>query len=476
MLISFLILPFVFSVLLATFVFIKNPIYIRRLAKTFYLIQFIYSIVMLFALREESFSFLNFNFELDRSSLYILFLANFIFFLFSIISKKFILKLNRAFYAISFLLLGLINLTIFSNNILVILISIFWIFLIGYFLNVSYCKKEAKKGLIIQLTNDIFWVLVSFCLVLYDFARYFILNDIEFSFLNVSYNLYKIDETGAFLGFIGLLIILARLFNLIPFSAKNQNTLINVSPYISTFILNANLILGISLFLKVYPVFDYLFYQIQGILAIFLLFNFIVFAVLSLRQKKMFKFLYNLVNANLIIVLFATFSFEDECLAVFQFCSIALIASYCLSSFVMMTLADKFKSDDFDEITKITDKTKISQFFVLFSMLNFSSTPILAIFSSQIICFAMIFATDYDNVILNVVPFCLVFGAFLLCLAVLGVLYKLLIAPIQENSQVSLCNHQIVVCAILAFVVLLFGIFPDSIFNQIAVSIGVENY
>jgi NADH:ubiquinone oxidoreductase subunit 4 (subunit M) len=141
-----------------------------------------------------------------------------------------------------------------------------------------------------------------------------------------------------------------------------------------------------------------------------------------------------------------------------------------------MALADKFQTDDFNEITKITDKTKLSKFFVLFSMLNFSSTPMLAIFSSQLICFAMIFATDYDNIILNIIPFCLVFGAFLLCLATLGTLYKLLIAPIQEGKQISLCNHQIAVCIILAFIILLFGIFPDGIFNQIATNIGIETY
>ena len=476
MLVGFLILPFVFSALLASFIFLKNPIYIRRLAKSFYFVQFIYTTIIIFVVQKGGFSFLDFNFEYSEIGSYLLFLTNFVFFLFSIISKKFILKLNRVFYAISFLLLGLIDLTIFSNNIFIFIVSIFWVFLINYFLNVSYCKKEAKKRLILQLTNDIFWIFVALLLVLYDFARYFILNNIEFSFLNVVQNLYKIDEFGVLLGFVGLLIILARLFNLIPFSAKNQSFIPYISPYIVTFGLISNLILGVNLFVKIYLVFDYLFYQIQGVIAIFLLINFAIFVVLTLKQKKISKFLYNLLNASIIVALFATFSFENECLSVFLYSSIVIVVSYLLCSFVMMILADRCQCDDFDELTKIIDKSRMTQFFVLFSFLNFSSTPMLALFSSQLICFSMIFATDYDSVILNIAPFCLILGVFLLCLSILGVLYKILIASIQKEKTVSFCNHQIIVCIVLVLTILLFGLLPDIIFNQIATSVEIGNY
>ena len=226
MLAGFLVLPFVFSAFLALFFILKNPIYIRRIAKSFYSIQLIYSFIILFLTNENGFSFLNLNLELNEASTYILFLANFIFFLFSIISKKFILKLNRAFYAISFLLLGLINLTIFSNNIFTILIAIFWTFLIGYFLNVSYCKEEAKKGLMIQLTNDIFWLFGAFCLILYDFPRYFILNDIEFSFISTRTGDFLEKLLSCLYIFLGICFVssLPSIFSLISWFQRRLQT------------------------------------------------------------------------------------------------------------------------------------------------------------------------------------------------------------------------------------------------------------
>ena len=120
----------------------------------------------------------------------------------------------------------------------------------------------------------------------------------------------------------------------------------------------------------------------------------------------------------------------------------------------------------------IVVETKILKF----SFLNFSSTPMLALFSSQLICFSMIFATDYDSVILNIAPFCLILGVFLLCLSILGVLYKILIASIQKEKTVSFCNHQIIVCIVLVLTILLFGLLPDIIFNQIATSVEIGNY
>lgn len=464
----YLIIPFIFAFLIGNSIFIKNPIYIRKFAKTLFLIQFFISSILFFCTNTYEFSYLNIDFTINKSTQFLLLLVNLIFFLFSIISKTFILKLHKTFYATSFLLLGLINIAICCDNIFIIYLSLFWIFLIFYFLSISFSNKEIHKQINYQLKNNLIWLFISLMLILYEFARYFVVNNIAFSFSNINSNLCKIDDIAIILAFIGFAIIIAKLFNLIPFNGKNLFISNKLNPFIFALNFSSSLIIGSSLFIKTYTNFDYLFYQFQDEIAIFLIINFAIFIILALRQKNLFKFLTNAFCAIIIIILFSIFSFEQECINAFLYSIFALCISYCLSAIVFMIIIDKFKTDNLDDFKKIDDKTKFSQLFITFSLLNIAGVPLLSIFGFELICFMLIFSTDYESLILNFIPYCLILGALILSLTSFGILYKILIEPVEKiKTQITYSNHQIIVCTILIFIIFVLGVYPEYIFKQI---------
>ena len=474
----FMFLPFIFALFLGISKFLKNPIYIRGIAKFFFTVQFLLSIPVLFGDKNIGFTLFNVDFILDGFSSCMIFLSSFIFFLFSIISKTFITKLHRLFYSTSLLFLGLINLTLLTDNIFALLAFLFWIFLVNYFLSTSFFKnKEDKKNTEIQLANDLFWFFIANALIIKDFGKYFIINNESFNFSNLAQNLYNIPDESIILAFFGFLILIGRLFNMIPFCAKNLSNSTKINPVVFS-LNNINfLIIGCCLFLKCYLNFDYLFYQVQGNLAIFFLLNFIIFAILVLRQKRLFKFLTNLLGANIIIGLLSVFAFEKECFSIFAYYIFVLSISYLLCSTIFMILADKFKTDNIEEFSKIEDKTRLTQIFTTISLLNIASVPLFSFFSAELICLMMIFSTDFDETILNFAPYCLIAGVFILALCTIGVLYKILIEPsVKSKIQIKFCNHQILVCLLLVFVIILLGIYPDFVLNQINSVIQIENF
>lgn len=473
MLITYVITPFIFAFLIGINNFLKNPIYIRRFAKFLYIIQFIFSCVLFFFANTTSFEFQNINLILDKNTQFLLLLTNFIFFLYSIISKAFILKLHKLFYATSFLLLAIIDFAILLDNIFIFLISLFWIILINYFLSISFSKKEYTKQIKYQLTNDLIWFFAAISLILYDFARYFILNDIDFTFSNLNSNLDKIDSFSINYAFIGTLILVAKLFNLIPFNAKTLSLSNKINFYIYSLNFISNFILGYFLFLKLYTIFNHLFLEFQNEISIFLLVNFIIYVILTFNQKNLFKFITSAFCAITILAFFIIFSIEENYNAIFLYSISTLFLSYCLSAFTFMILADKFQTDNLDDFKKIEDKTRLSQIFTTFALLNIASTPLLPIFNSELIYFMAIFSNESEEALLNIAPYCFIFGIFIISLACFSILYKIMIEPTQKsNTQVSFCIHQISVCTILTIILGVIGMFPKHFLEQILLFIN----
>ena len=157
----FIILPFIFSLIIGIINFIKNPIIIRRIAKTFLTIQFLFSIIILFKENATEFLLFNLNFRFDGFCSCLMFLSSLIFFLYSIVSKTQIRKFHRFYYSGILLILGLLNLILLSDNIFLILFFIFWLLILNYFSNTLFTKKEFKKAFDTQIINDLFWFFVG---------------------------------------------------------------------------------------------------------------------------------------------------------------------------------------------------------------------------------------------------------------------------------------------------------------------------
>ena len=470
-------IPLIFALFLGVNVWFKKASLIRKTTNTVFLLEFIFSSVILMFSSEINFSIFNLNFSPDKFSVVFIFLSSFAFLLFSIFSKKFILKMHRGFYAVLLLIFGILNGIFLINNIFISLLGIFWIILLFYFLSISYSKKTSLKAISTQFFADLAWYLIGLFLIVKDFARYFVLNDVVFSFENITKYLYKIDDSAVILTFYGFLILIGRMFNLIPFCTKNISQKYQITPFVYCLQNLIFLMLGGFLFGKCYLDFNYLFYQNQVVIALFLLFNFVIYVFLALRQDKMFKFLNSIILANLIISLFSIFSFEKECFGIYAYCIFGICISYLLTASVFLFLEDTFKTDKFDELKIIDNNSKMCRFLVISSMLNVSSAPFLSIFSIELISFMMMFSTTYDVKILNYIPYLLVLGTFILVLSGFGVIYKILIEPIEKfETPIKFEAHQIIVFSSLLFAVLILSVLPKFVSLEIGTKIIIGNF
>ena len=57
-------------------------------------------------------------------------------------------------------------------------------------------------------------------LIGWDFVRYFVLNNVSLNFSTISQHLYHINDDSIKIAFVGFLILIFKLFGLIPFDVK----------------------------------------------------------------------------------------------------------------------------------------------------------------------------------------------------------------------------------------------------------------
>ena len=104
----FLLTPLVFVLLNGAFIFIKNPIYIKNLNRFFFLVQFLFTVVLLVFFKDTQTTFFKFDFSFDSLSSILVFVNSLVFFLFSVVSKTFFVKLIRTKY-ITLLMLNAVS-------------------------------------------------------------------------------------------------------------------------------------------------------------------------------------------------------------------------------------------------------------------------------------------------------------------------------------------------------------------------------
>lgn len=454
MLETFILIPFIMAFLFTINVFTKNPIHIRRSAKLFFLLYFIFASYIVIIPHKNMFSFLGINFLANETNLIYIFITSLIFLLLSIFSKNFIYKLHKLYHATSFLLLGLTNLALMCDGIFTFLVSLFWIFLVEYLLSSSFSLKKSHDTIDKHLLSNLFCLILGSALIIKEFARFFIVNELNFSFSNLKNFLYKIDDLSILYAFFGFLIITCRLLKLTPFvlnKINSTNLFVTITNSIIAFVL------GCTLFIKCYSNFDYLFYQYQDEISIFLIFNFIINTFLILSQKKIFNFLNSAIIINLIIMFFTTFSFTKESTAVFISGSIILLVSFCFTSLMFTFLEDKFKTDNIENFKRINDKSKITQFLLFLSLLNFAPIPLTALFYVIGTNFLMLFSTKYESEILTYIPYILIFGYLLYSISIYAFAHKTIIEPTEKTKNpITLHAHQKMVCFALLFLLIFF--------------------
>lgn len=470
----YIVAPYIVALIFGVFVFFKNPISSRRFGILFFLIHFIYSSLLLLCIEGFEFDLFNISFHLEKVSSILIFISSLMFLIISILSKTFILKSNKAFWSVMFLSCGIINTAVLSDNILIIYLNIIWLFLLIYFLNIIFIKsKSEKKQIFSQLKVDLSVVIISFGLILYDFLRYFILNDIEFKFSNISENLYHINTFSTLIAFFGFVLLVFKMFNLIPLFGKMVSNSSRINSVIAFFNLFPQLIIGVFLFYKTYLIFAYLYWEYQDIIVYYLIFNFIYFLILSFRVDSVVKFLFSLVPVYMIMNLFCIFTFNERGLSAFLYSFVATLFSFCLLYFVLVIISNKFKTDKFEEFKKISSKNHSLVFFTFFSTLNMAGVPMLAIFTSGITVLATLFGSDFDDKALNFVPYILIIGALFVCITMFKIIFNILIAPVDNfKIDFKLPSHQMVALILLCFCIIAIGLSGQNIFGGLNLNIN----
>ncbi len=461
----YLFAPFIFGLLISSFAFLKNPVYIRRIANFISVIFLIFSFVMFTCENDVKSSIFNIDFEFDRISAVFSFISTFIFFLISIFSKTFIHKLHRAYRASLLIIYGLVNAIIMSDNILFIYACVIWLLFMLHFLFISYSKEEkVKKHIYYQLIFDVAVIFISLFLVGYDLCRYFVLNEIPFNYSAVSDNLYHINPLSAIIGFCGLFIVILKLFNFFPFTGKTISYGNKINPLIQNISSSASIIAGSILTIKLYSVFAYLFYDFQEIISLYLIINLIYFVILSFRQDSLVKFISSQLPAFISISLFNLLIFKESGAVIYLYSMIANIITYCFAGFVFNVIVQKLKTDNPDELKKISNKNKILKLFVITSLLNAAGIPLFCIFSSRFLTFANLFSVDFETEFMSIVPIFIILGCFALALNTLNIFYKILVAPVEASgSEDYLCKNQVVVLTLLLFTAIITGLFARDI-------------
>ena len=458
----FIFLPFIFAFIIGILGKLKNPIVLRRISEIVCFFEFILvSILMLFS-NEISFSVYGFEFSFDKATSFLIFSLTLAYFLFAILSKSFLNKLYRLFWSAFLLLFGLINVLILSNNVFASIVMTFFVFLCVYLLNFVFSPKDKSK-FEIQLKSDIFLFFLALILIIFDFSRYFVLNEIPFDFSKITENLYHINNSSILIAFIGFLIVLFRFAGFIPFCGKVLSNSNKTNSFISSLSLVSFYAITSYFLIKIVQVFDFLFYDYEDYISLFLILNFIYFTIISFKQNDLIKFLYSFTPAYFAMSVFSIFSFEEKGLITFLYSSVTylIVLSFVLAVFL---LVEKFfKSKEDDEFNKIAGLLK---YFSIFAFLVLLKAPLTPLFSSGLLNLTAIFSTDYEGIILNVSAYIILFNMFLMALSVLNLFYRTLIEPqIQTGAEVKISKHQLLTLIISALGVVLVGVCPQYFFN-----------
>ena len=468
-LVLYLLTPFLTACTLGIFRFIKNPIFIRRFCKSF----FIFEILLLFFIKSCSFNFLGCNFILNNELLILLFVVGFVFLLFSFFSKTFISFNKKIFYLVLVLLFGLLNLFILANNVIFALVCLFCLILVQYLLSsIVFSDNNLKLSAKKQLMFDIGCYFLAVCLISYDFLRYFVIKEIPFEYSTMTNYFSYIDNRAILAVYMGFLLLIFRQFGFLNIFNKYNKLYIKKPFYAVSIMSFVECIMGVSLLLKVYRTFDYLFYQYQNSMVLFLLINLAYFTLTSFDVKNLLKTINSIFIVNVILGIFSIFVFSKIENPIVFYYFIVLILSYLLVLFVFSILEKTFKTKDIGDFKRINDKTKTIQLFVLFSLLNFAKLPVCANFFAFLFCILTAASIRFNSMLLNAMPYIMVVCLFFVGISVFNIIFKILIEPADsDDKRHILFKHQKIVLLLLIFFMFILLLVCQEFIDKLCIGI-----
>lgn len=437
----------------------KNFIKLRKLTNIFYFMAFLFSVIALFCINEKTLTIFGVDFYYNKINGMFLFLANFMLYLFNLNSKNSVRYVQKLFYPISLVILILINLILLVDNFFAIFLLLFLLFFANYFLNQS-------KTL---FTKDCITLFISFAFISYGVLRYFALNEIPATLLNILHYQYKIDSLSINFALFGLLLLISKLFNFVPFNLKAKNS------FILNFTTMVYLIIGCDLLIKTFILLNYYFYKTQSIISLYIVINVLYYAFMQFRAKGISEFLRLTLSANIAIGIYALFSYGESGLVSFIYYSIAIILSYSAGFLISDIIEKKMQTDDFCALKKINHKNKLIKFFIFIIFLNLAKIPPGAAFCATIYSFLNIFLTDLSGNLISLAPYILFVCAFLLSLNSFNVMGKILIEPQKLLKSFELSLRQKFILSVVCFTLVASGLGVWYIMGQFTNIVDIGN-
>lgn len=468
----YLFIPFLSAILIC--LFMNNPINIRRISKLFFSSSLFLCCGLMLVLNYDSYDFFGNTLVFSKLSLTLSLFLNFIFMIFMFLSKTVIHKNHKAFYTLVLGCYSLINLFIFTDNLLILFILLFWLFFSQYFLayNFSY-SKEAKTSLKINLSIDFIVCLAAMSLIGYDFLRYFAINNIDFTFQNILNNLALIDKNSTLVAFGGIMVIIFNLIKLLPFDGNNLNNVSKINPLCISINTISNLILASILSLKTYIVFKDLFYISQDIIIAYLLINLLYYAILSYRQNNFTKFSLCTIKISFISGFFVLFCSSNSAIGSFIYYICSVLISFCLLFCVGTILFSKFKTGKISSLLKGVSKNRLFSSFIFIALFNLAKAPFLPLFTACLYCLCLIFTNQYDTFITEIMPYCLLFGLFTVSLSVFDLIYRIFIKTNKQNTKNPvLLRCEVVAILFIIFMLIIINIYPNYFTDT---ALNIEN-
>lgn len=450
---------------LITSLFMRNPISIRRVTKAALLISFFLCALLLVFTCGFDLSIFNISLGFSKFSLSLGLILSFCFIVFSYLSKPLINKSHKLFYSLALAYYFIINFFIFSNNLTVLILLLFWIYFITYLLNYNFSySKEAKNSLALNLSIDFITLLIAGSLIGFNFLRYFLVNNIEFTFQNIVINAPSITDSSIVLAFFGVLLIVFNLAKFLPFDGSNLNNQNKINPLCSSICAIGSFFLSGAFLIKSYYSFDWLFFNYQNLIAYYVLFNIFYYAILIYKQNSTIKFSFLVTKVTFGIGVLSLFTFSESIFGVYFYYLISSIVSLLTLFSLGLILFSKFKTDKISRfITSIT-KNKLLSFFIFIALLNIAKVPILPMFSATLTVLALLFSLQYETLVMDFVPYFAFLALVILSFNIYDFIRSIFIEAnkkTDKNYSYSILNHQIIIMVSLLFSLILVGIFPD---------------
>ena len=484
---SFLVfMPLIPMLLILSPIFPRSAVIVRRFAKWFAGVHFIYSylFILFFNPNLLSLSFKNnlllFNtswiktmgisayFALDGFSLILCVLTTFIFFIALIVSKYSITTKHKFYYSLMFLLETSVLGIFCAKDMFFMFMFLFLSVIALYFLLINWgtSKKEADKYLIFQSIGNMFLLFGMLILYYYSFSA----NGI----LTANTEALEFDEIAnpiwlQVLTFICFIIGFGTRLPIFPLQAFTSE-LQKASPMPLNIIMSS-VIFGIGVYgilefnMQIFPT---TFKEASLILMIFAVFGILYCSMSAFIQKnvKQIIFCLSAVFANFILLGLSSVTVEGLKGSIFMTIAVSLIftALYIISGVVYLR-TKTLETEELGGLSKNMTRLMYFSIPVCFSILGI---PFLILFPAELLIITGAFTTELlDEIPFQIGAIITVFSLFFIACAVLKFLHSIFFGNMMTKFSgiKDISTGEFVSLLGITFPLLILGILPNIVFD-----------